>query len=218
MTVLAKQSAYTLLSLKNVDELNAALKELGNYLHASGQKVVDEFSNPLSHDSISKEHLTLLRDYKKNGNLALPQAQETTTEPAALAVTDDDVLEIAEITGVDLDIVMSAAAHVEDLEALVLWVEAYKELESTQAIKDSAKQQFELDQLQKREVQLGDRLNHALNKTPVNTALIRQRLGVNVPKSITRLGKWDGNLDSKDAPDFLKSARSAVAKAGIGQK
>ncbi|HEY9830724.1 MAG TPA: hypothetical protein V6D26_09100, partial [Stenomitos sp.] len=44
---------------------------------------------------------------------------------AGLTVTDDDVLELAETTGVDLDVVMSAAAHVEDLEALVKWVEAY---------------------------------------------------------------------------------------------
>ena len=66
-----------------------------------------------------------------------------------LAVTDDDVLELAESTGVDLDIVMNAAAHVEDLEALVKWVEAYQELESEQAIKESARQQFELDQLRK---------------------------------------------------------------------
>lgn len=225
MTVLTKQSAYTLLNLKSVEELNEALTELANYLGSQAQQVPDEIANPTAHETITKAHLTLLRDYR-SGKLeivALPQAQESNEnnqaveEATALAVTDDDILDIAASTGVDLDVVMNAAAHVEDLESLVLWVEAYKELEATQAIKDSAKQQFELDQLRKKENQLGDRLTTALNKTPVNTALIRERLNVVVPKSITKLGKWDGKIDSKDAPDFLKAARAAIAKAGIGQ-
>lgn len=216
MSALAKQSAFMLLNLSSIDELNAALKELAADFQNQGKKVADELSNPTSYDSITKEHLTLLRDYK-SGKLALTQGRETTEEPAALTVTDDDVLEIAEVTGVDLDVVMSAAAHVEDLEALVLWVEAYKELESTQAIKDSAKQQFELDQLRKKESQLSNRLTSALNKSPINTALIRQRLGVKVPKNLEKLGNWDGKVDSEKAPDFLKLARTAVAKSGIGQ-
>lgn len=225
MTVLTKQSAYTLLNFKNVDELNSAIAELANYLQSQGKEVPEEIANSTAHETITKAHLTLLRDYRsgKLNATALPQAQanngstETVEEAAALAVTDDHILDIAANTGVDLDVVMNAAAHVADLKALVKWIEVYKELEDEQAIRDSAREQFELDQLRKEEAQLGDRLNAALNKTPVNTALIRERLGVVVPKSVTKLGKWDGKINSENTPDFLKLARTAIAKAGIGQ-
>jgi ribosome biogenesis GTPase A len=228
MSVLAKQSAFTLLNLNSVDELNSAIAELANHLRNQGKEVPDEIANPSAYENISKAHLTLLRDYK-SGKLeiaALPQAQgnngnnkssEHVEESAALAVTDDDILEIAASTGVNLDVVMNAAAHVADLEALVKWVEVYKEFEDEQAIRDSAREQFELDQLRKKESQLGERLTAALNKSPVNTNLIRERLGVVVPKTVTKLGKWDGKVDSENAPDFLKPAREAIAKAGIGQ-
>jgi hypothetical protein len=224
MSGLTKQSAFSLLNLTNVDELNSLIAEVANHLKAQGKEVPQQFINPSEQESITKAHLTLLRDYK-NGklNAALPQAQTTNenTEAvenvAALTVSDDEILDIVSTSGVDLDVVMNAAAHVEDFQALVLWVEAYKELESEQAIKDSAKQQFELDQLRKKESELTERLNSALTKTPVNTAQIRDRLGVQVPKSITNLGKWDGKTNSDNAPDFLKSARAAMAKAGIGQ-
>jgi hypothetical protein len=228
MTVLTKQSAYTLLNLKSVEELNRALTELANHLQSQGKEVPDEIAHPQAQMSISKAHLTLLRDYR-SGKLeiaALPQAQENNgnnssservEEATALTVTDDDILDVAASTGVDLDVVMNAAAHVADLEALVQWVEVYKELEDEQAIRDSAREQFELDQLRKKESQLGERLTTALNKTPVNTSLIRERLGVTVPSSVTKLGNWDGKVDSENAPDFLKSARAKVVKSGIGQ-
>jgi ribosome biogenesis GTPase A len=228
MTVLTKQSAYTLLNLKNVDELNSAFTELANHLQSQGKEVSDEIANPTAHENISKAHLALLRDYR-SGKLeitALPQAKtnnennqgsEHVEEATTLAVTDDDILDVAANTGVDLDVVMNAAAHVADLEALVKWVEVYKELEDEQAIRDSAREHFELDQLRKKESQLGDRLTTALNRTPVNTSLIRERLGVTIPSSVTKLGNWDGKVDSENAPDFLKSARSAIVKAGIGQ-
>jgi len=128
-----------------------------------------------------------------------------------LAVTDDDVLELAESTGVDLDVVMSAAAHVADLEALVKWVEAYQELKDEQAIKESARQQFELDQLRKRETELGDRLNSALTKEKPDVTKIRQRLGVKVPTSVSNLGAWNGKINDPNEPDFLKKARAAFA-------
>lgn len=149
--------------------------------------------------------------------LPAPQEAKSGNVHGHLAVTDDEILSVAESTGIDLDIVMSAAMHVENLEALVRWVEEYKRLESEQEILDSARQQFELDQLRKKESELGDRLNAALNKAPVNTNLIRERLGVTVPKSITKLGNWDGKPGTVGEPDFLKSARAKVAKAGIGQ-
>lgn len=224
MTVLTKQNAFTLLNLKDVKELNSIITELANHLQNQNKEVPAEFANPSAQESITKEHLTLLRDYK-NGKLnatALPQSKPNETpekiEETSLAVTDDDILEIVSTTGVDLDVVMNAAAHVADFKALVKWVEVYKELEDEQAIKDSAREQFELDKLRKEESQLTERLNAALTKSPVNTARIRERLGVAVPQSITKLGKWDGKTDSKDAPDFLKSTQAAIAKAGIGQK
>lgn len=131
---------------------------------------------------------------------------------SSLAPTDDEILEVAESTGVDLEVVLSAAAHVENLEALVRWVEAYKELESEQAIKDSARQQFEIDQLRKKERELGERLNAAINKPKPDINTIRQQLGVKVPTAVTKLGKWDGKPESKNEPDFLKAARTAFAK------
>lgn len=134
-----------------------------------------------------------------------------------LAVTDDEILDIAANTGVELDVLMNAAAHVADLEALVRWVEIYKELEDEQAIRESAKEQFEIDQLRKKESQLGDRLNTALEKPSINTNLIRERLGVKVPQTVTELGKWDGKVGSKNEPGFLKSVRAKVAEAGIGR-
>lgn len=145
---------------------------------------------------------------------ALPGGQDANADipNSDLAVTDDDVLELAEATGVDLDVVMSAAAHVEDLEALVKWVEAYKEIESEQAIKDSARQQFELDQLRKKESELGERLNSALTKSTPDVNKIRQRLGVKVPKGVTKLGTWNGKVNDANEPDFLKKAREAFAK------
>jgi hypothetical protein len=107
---------------------------------------------------------------------------------------------------------MSAAMHVENLEALVQWVEEYKRLESEQEIKDSARQQFELEQLRKKEQELGERLNAAINKPTINVAAIRQRLGVKTPQSVTNLGKWDGNTGAANEPDFLKKARAAFSK------
>jgi hypothetical protein len=229
MSVLAKQNAFLLLNLSSIDELNSDLSKLASSLLRQGKDVPSEIANPEAHENISKEHLTLLRDYKRgaleelkqlagaqNGN-SNGQSRDRVEEESSLTVTDDDILDVAASTGVDLDVVMNAAAHVADLEALVKWVEVYKELEDEQRIKDSAKQQFELDQLRKKESQLGNRLTAALNKTPVNTSFIRERLGVAVPKTVTKLGNWDGKVDSENAPDFLKTARAKVAQAGIGQ-
>jgi hypothetical protein len=143
---------------------------------------------------------------------ALPSAANADIGTSDLAISDDEVLELAESTGVDLDVVMSAVAHVEDLEALVKWVEAYKEIESEQAIKDSARQQFELDQLRKKESELTERLNSALTKSKPDVNKIRQRLGVKVPTSVSNLGAWNGKVNAPNEPDFLKKAREAFAK------
>jgi hypothetical protein len=222
MSVLAKQNAFSLLNLSSIEELNSELSKLADSMRSQSKEVPEEIANPSAHENISKEHLTLLRDYKR-GNLEelkqLAGAQNGSRNgqssgrvenKSSLAVTDDEILEIAENTGVDLDVVMSAAEHVQSLEALVYWVEAYKELEFEQAIKDSARQQFEIDQLRKKEQELGERLNTALNKPPPNVDAIRQQLGVKVPQSVTNLGKWDGKPGSSNEPDFLKKARAAM--------
>jgi len=222
MSVLAKQNAYTLLNLSSVDELNSDLDKLAKNLRSQGKEVPEEIANSSAHENISKEHLTLLRDYKR-GVLEelkqLPQVQNSNnnrqghlSDESSLTVTDDDILDLAESTGIDLDVVMGAAAHLENLEALVKWVEAYKELESEQEIKNSARQQFELDQLRKKEQELGERLNAAINKPAVNVSAIRQRLGVKVPQGVTNLGKWDGKPESENEPIFLKKARAALTK------
>jgi hypothetical protein len=222
MSVLAKQNAYTLLNLSSVDELNSDLDKLAKNLRSQGKEVPEEIANSSAHENISKEHLTLLRDYKR-GVLEelkqLPQVQNSNnnrqghlSDESSLTVTDDDILDLAESTGIDLDVVMGAAAHLENLEALVKWVEAYKELESEQEIKNSARQQFELDQLRKKEQELGERLNAAINKPAVNVSAIRQRLGVKVPQGVTNLGKWDGKPESENEPNFLKKARAALTK------
>ncbi len=223
MSVLAKQNAFSLLNLSSVEELNSDLSELALSLRRQSKEVPEELANPSAYENISKEHLTLVRDYKR-GTLEelkpLPQALNGDSngqgsaqiDKSSLALTDDEILDVAESTGVDLDIIMSAAMHVETLEALVQWVEEYKRLESEQEIKDSARQQFELDQLRQKEQQLGERLNAALNKPAVNVAAIRQRLGVRTPQEVMNLGKWDGLPGSSGEPDFLKNARVAFAK------
>ena len=223
MSVLAKQNAFSLLNLNSIDELNSGLSQLADSLLRQGKEVPEEIANPEAHENISKEHLTLLRDYKRGTLEELKQLLNVQNgnsneqgsgqiDNSSLAVTDEEILNVAESTGVDLDIVMSAAMHVENLEALVQWVEEYKRLESEQEIKDSARQQFELDQLRKKEQQLGERLNAALNKPAVNTSVIRQQLGVKVPAGVSNLGKWDGKPGTAGEPDFLKNARAAFAK------
>ncbi|HAA26739.1 MAG TPA: hypothetical protein DCE56_02460 [Cyanobacteria bacterium UBA8553] len=221
MSVLTKQNAFSLLNLSSVEELNSDLDKLAEDLRSFGKEVPEEIANPTAHQDISKEHLTLLRDYKRGGKDGLKQLPQTPNsngqgsvhvENKLLTVTDDDILEVAESTGVDLDVVMSAAAHIQSIETLVQWIEEYKKLEDEQRIKDSAKQQFELDQLQKKEQELGERLTAALNKQTPDVDAIRQRLGIKIPASVNNLGTWDGKPGSDGEPDFLRNARAAFAK------
>lgn len=224
---ISKQNALTLLNFNSIDELNVEILNLAKRLEEIGKEVPREFQCPEKYQEISKSHLKLMRDFKRNNlvepqTAALPAGKQESVEVAEsnghqettgqLTVTDDEILDLAASTGVELDVVMSAAEHVESLEALVKWVEKYKQLEEEQAIEDSARQQFELDQLRKKEQELGERLNAAINKPAVNVAAIRQRLGVKTPQSVTNLGKWDGKPGSSNEPDFLKNARAAFAK------
>ena len=134
---ISKQNALTLLNFNSIDELNVEILNLAKRLEEIGKEVPREFQCPEKYQEISKSHLKLMRDFKRN-NLVEPQTaalpagkqesvevsesnghQETTGQ---LTVTDDEILDLAASTGVELDVVMSAAEHVESLEALVKWV------------------------------------------------------------------------------------------------
>lgn len=199
-----KSNAMTQFGYVNADDFDTLLLDLG----------IDPDAPELTEDECNRirQHIADMGASK-----ALPSASLNADIPNAdmansLTVTDDEVLGLAEATGVDLDVVMTAAAHVEDLEALVLWVENYKQLEAEQEIKESARQQFELDQLRKKEAALSERLNAALNKRKPDIDAIRKRLGVKVPTSVNNLGTWDGKPGTDGEPDFLKKAREAFAK------
>jgi hypothetical protein len=61
--------------MNSIDELNFLITELANHLQNQNKEVPSELANPSAHESITKAHLTLLRDYK-NGKLnvtTLPQ-------------------------------------------------------------------------------------------------------------------------------------------------
>lgn len=183
---------------KTSSELDAAMRELG----------IDSTKDVFGDKEVAD--LELIFNSGMEPALTQPALPSTESAPqnGTLTVTDDAVLGLAESSGIDLDLVMNAANHVADLEALVQWVEAYTELESSQAIKQSAQQQFELDQLRKKESELTERLNAAMTKPQPNTARIRQRLGVVVPPNVTKLGTWDGSVGGNNEPDFLKAARA----------
>ncbi len=120
MSVLAKQNAFSLLNLSSVEELNSELSELAENLLRQSKEVPEEIANPSAYENISKEHLTLLRDYKR-GTLEelkpLPQAPNGDSngqggaqiDNSSLAVTDEEILDVAESTGVDLDIIRPLA-------------------------------------------------------------------------------------------------------------
>jgi hypothetical protein len=131
-----------------------------------------------------------------NGGLALPDA--------AAAVTDDDVLAIAETSGVDLDVVMQASERLGSLEDLVQWVESYQDLARVHQIKENAKQQFEIDRLEGKEKELADRLAAAVERSSPDFNKIRASLGFKLPKAVERMA------DEEHEPDFLKSARTAL--------
>ena len=123
------------------------------------------------------------------------------------SITDDGILAVVENTGVELDVVMEAANHLESLEALVRWVEEYKACEAEALIKESAKQQFEIDQLRKKEAQLSDRLQSAISKKSPDVNAIKSQLGIATPQNVTQMGKWNGKAHGEGEPDFLKNAR-----------
>jgi hypothetical protein len=130
-----------------------------------------------------------------NGGLALPDAAP---------VTDDDVLAVAESSGLDLDVVMRAASQLDHLEALVQWVESYQRFARSHQIQENAKQQFEIDRLEGKEKELADRLAAAVDRSSPDFNKIRASLGFKLPKAVERMA------NEEHEPDFLKSARIAL--------
>jgi hypothetical protein len=153
-----------------------------------------------------------------------PEKDELTVEEARAArnyfrdlegraiapVSDDDVLAVAETSGVDLDVVIRASERLDSLEDLVQWVESYQDLARVHQIKENAKQQFEIDRLEGKEQELAARLSAALKRESPDFEEIRQRLGIEAPEAATRLASWDGKPKGEGEPDFLKSARTAL--------
>src|SRR4028118_874958 len=114
MSVLAKQNAFLLLNLSSVEELNSELSKLAESMLRQSKEVPEEIANPSAHENISKEHLTLLRDYKRGEQEELKQLsgphssnnngfKNGRVEESSLAVTDEEILDVAESTGIDLD-------------------------------------------------------------------------------------------------------------------
>jgi hypothetical protein len=130
-----------------------------------------------------------------NGGLALPG-----TTP----LNDDDVLAIAETTGIDLGVVMQASERLGSLEDLVQWVESYQWFARSHQIQENAKQQFEIDRLEGKEKELADRLAAAVDRSSPDFNKIRASLGFKLPKAVERMA------DEEHEPDFLKSARTAL--------
>jgi hypothetical protein len=147
-----------------------------------------------------------------------PEKDELTVEEARAArnyfrdlegraiapVSDDDVLAIAETTGIDLSVVMQASERLDSLEDLVQWVESYQGFARACQIKENAKQQFEIDRLEGKEKELADRLAAAVDRSSPDFNKIRASLGFKLPKAVERMA------DEEHEPDFLKSARTAL--------
>lgn len=125
-----------------------------------------------------------------------------------LAPTDDDILNLAETTGVELNAIMQAAEQVETLGQLVLWVEEYKRQQSERQIRESVRRRLDLEELASQKQQLSDRLVAAINKKAPDTDQIAKTLGLELPPEVNNLAQPDSDWQK----DFLSMARQAVGK------
>lgn len=147
-------------------------------------------------EELTSEEAEKVRAHFRDSQMALPSNGK--------APSDDDVLALAEGSGVDLDVVMDAADALGELEALVKWVETYQSCVTDAEIEADAKRQFQIDQLERKEKELGERLAAAVNLKSPDFDAIRRRLGITTPEAVTRLA------DKEREPNFLKSARVAM--------
>lgn len=134
------------------------------------------------------------------GHAAMPSALTTPT--------DDDILSLAESSGVSLDAIIQAAEQVETLGHLVLWVEEYKRQQSERLIRESVRRRLDLEELSGKQQELSDRLVAAINKKAPDTEQIAKTLGLGLPPEVNNLAQPDSDWQK----DFLSMARQAVGK------
>lgn len=92
MQGLPKQEIFQPLNFESVEQLNLTLLALADCLTAECKDVPDEIMNPDNYSDISKEHLTLLREYLNKAN-STPALLEANVNPnAAIAPTSSTTL------------------------------------------------------------------------------------------------------------------------------
>lgn len=217
MPAIQKSSAFSQLNLASVEELNSALLRMGEVLKAQGSQIPKELIDPGDFNEISKELLGQVRDFLRNGTIALPAIEGINSDLSA-APSQDDAIALALHTNLDLDIIWKAAQECERLEYLVLWAEEFcrqeEEAQKEQnlaAIKESVSRFRELKNLTTEQQNLQQRLVTALggpaNGNSFNIREIEKALGVETPKAITRIA--DERI-TEGKPDFLTTAQALL--------
>lgn len=92
MQGLPKQDIFQPLNFESVEQLNLTLLALADCLTAEGKNVPDEIANPDNYNDISKEHLTLLREYLNKANSTPALLEANPTPDAAIASTSPTTL------------------------------------------------------------------------------------------------------------------------------
>lgn len=85
MQGLPKQDIFQPLNFDSVEQMNLTLLALADCLKAEGKNVPDEILNPDNYADISKEHLTLLREYLNKANSTPSLLEASATPNAAIA-------------------------------------------------------------------------------------------------------------------------------------
>lgn len=175
------------------------------------ESAMDELDIDFTKDSYTAEEVSNLDTHFSSQELLA-------LEGPSLAVTDDEILAVAERTNIELDVVMQAAQKCQTLSFLVKWAEEYQSQKSaieqekaSLAIKESVSRHIELENLTHQEKDLQARLVSAL--TPTSSTIpsvsdIEKMLGIETPESARSLAKSD--YTGEEAPDFLLQARSLI--------
>lgn len=85
MQGLPKQDIFQPLNFDSVEQMNLTLLALADCLKAEAKDVPDEIANPDNYAEISKEHLTLLREYLDKANSTPSLLEASATPNAAIA-------------------------------------------------------------------------------------------------------------------------------------
>lgn len=149
-----------------------------------------------------------LNRLKSKGVSQSPSQQKGIAPDSAIVVntpTDDEALNIACETGIELDIVLQAAKEVDSLELLVIWAEEYQQKKLAKQLKrqisQSVDRQIQIEDLEDKRENLESRLRDALTLQNLDIAGLEKRLGVKVPESLAQLA---ANQKAGEEPDFLK--------------